>query len=246
MSKAAFRVGEWEQCNDGLFDYWWNVQTDETKWELPAELQHLLPPQALLSQECITGNGFASVSPHDGFRAAAGGSSYVLMDLDDAATHPTAIHMSLPASTEVQMYLQQVEQEKKDRKAEQVRMTRVAQNIAANRNQQQQQQQQQQQVFAPPVFTPSAPAMPAEGPASMVVTPGISANAQDTYPFSMDSKKLGYGRYRSEKYWDLTGKDHGYCISVINGSGGCSSEQLYRKYLRDRGFPTIKAPRMYG
>lgn len=49
---------------------------------------------------------------------------------------------------------------------------------------------------------PAAPTAP-PAPASLQVEPGVAANAGDTYPFTLDNKKLTIGKHRGKKYWDL-------------------------------------------
>ena len=65
------------------------------------------------------------------------------------------------------------------------------------------------------------------------------------YPYCFDMKKIGFGRYRNEAYWAMTAKDAQWCATIIIGQGGCPSEQLYRQYLKDRNFPTVKCSRIY-
>lgn len=95
--EGALAIGDWQQCNDGLFDYWWNTQTDETQWELPAELQHLLPKAEQVTLP-IVGNGLGLSTPQPLQTEAPPGSSDSLG--------------SASGSVEVQKYLQQVEAEK--------------------------------------------------------------------------------------------------------------------------------------
>jgi hypothetical protein len=74
-------------------------------------------------------------------------------------------------------------------------------------------------------------------PANLNLGAGVSLNSQTTYPFSLDNKKIVFGRHRGERYWDLTGKDAGYCSMLVSNAGGCNSEIEYRAYLLARGFP---------
>ena len=120
-------MGDWQQCSDGLFEYWWNVTTDETVWELPPEVKQLLPPERATPHGDITGNGLGlPASSYDG-SSADGSTSRVDSSCNGAAAsssappdvrHEGMVQSSVdpaPASKEVEMYLQQVVDEKKQR-----------------------------------------------------------------------------------------------------------------------------------
>lgn len=89
---------------------------------------------------------------------------------------------------------------------------------------------QQQQALQP---QPSAPVVPETSPAS------------DQYPYNLDGRKIIFGKHRGRKYWELTGIDTAYCAHILATIGGCQAERTYRDYLLARGFPGVKAPRIY-
>ena len=83
--------------------------------------------------------------------------------------------------------------------------------------------------------------------ASSEISPGVSINTQAVYPFCLDGKKIIFGPHRGTRYWDLTGKYPGYCSNLISNMFESSRPAMaeYKRYLLDRGYPTVKAPQVY-
>ena len=73
----------------------------------------------------------------------------------------------------------------------------------------------------------------------------FSANTSTAYPFSYDGRRLTFGKYKGQRYWDVTAIDEGYCLWILTEGEKLTSHpnlRQFRQYLIDRGFPFVKSP----